>query len=581
VNILSIELRPLQDGTAWSWGKTSTPIWEYIKMQGHEVVRTSAEGFFGKHAKEKLNNADVVLYQNTDLIKQDYFIPEKSVIRLGSVQRWNVAALKQCKAVIATNQALYDSIKAVNGEITVIPNGLDLDKWGVLPDIEGFTVGFSAHASQKGKGLELVQEAVKKAGGRLKTAIYPDTFIPYESMRAEFYGKINVLVSASANEGCNNCIMEALACGIPVILTKTGYHGDLLTNGRNCLFTQRSDNDIARCITLLKNDVKLRDTLSAGGRVFAEEHHNHKTVAERYVKVLDKAKSNMQKTHIPKEIKEVAPIPEQEKPYREEVAKFEGGYGYLTVAFGENYLKATKDCIDSILKLSKYKLCIITNVENYKEFLPDTDRVLINYLPIPNETNRIYRTNALWLTPFDRTLLIDADMKLDSPDADKLFDVLDDHDLGIKLYQRNMDGSHPEWSWYKPLVKACGGTMPVDVYQPVMVFDNRPFAWRFFRLWNTYLYHTVFNRLPKAGRDMPPLAVTMQKLKGQGKIYEMPPETVEWKRTKGSEKGRLFIHYGPHGTAGDWNTTINKHKPFDKQLIKLNDRDWGRVNAAV
>ncbi len=285
MKILSIELRPLQHGEAWSWGKTSGPIWDYIISQGHEVARTGFEGFFGQQAIDKLDNADVVLYQNTDLIKPAYFIPEKSVIRLGNLQSFNLTALKQAKAVIATNQVLYDSIKSINGNITVIPNGIDLDKWEYVQKLPELVVGFSAHASQKSKGLELVQEGVAKAGAVLKTAIYPDTFIPYGRMYDEFYRKIGILISASANEGCSNVIMEALACGVPVILTKTGYHGETLTDKLNCLFTQRNGNDIARCINLLKNDPKLCATLRKNGREYAERHHNHKVVASQYLKV--------------------------------------------------------------------------------------------------------------------------------------------------------------------------------------------------------------------------------------------------------------------------------------------------------
>jgi len=307
MNILSVELRPLLHGEPWSYGNTITCVWNELQSQGHSVIRTSAEGFFGKHADDKLNTADVVIYQGADLIKPQYYLPEKSVIRLGSMTNFNITAIKQCKSVVVTNKALLLSVKAIHSDVCLIQNGIDIDKWAVLPEREEFTVGFSAHQLQQGKGFDLVQSACEKAGVKLKTALYPDTYIPYSKMYEEFYGNISCLVSASSSEGCSNTVMEALSCGIPVILTKVGYHGDTLTDGRNCLFTQRDSNHIAECITRLKNDAVLRNTLRMEGRKFAEVNHNHKEIAKMYLACLERSAGNTIKKAAPK--KEIPQMP--------------------------------------------------------------------------------------------------------------------------------------------------------------------------------------------------------------------------------------------------------------------------------
>jgi len=297
MRILSLELRPLFNGEPWSFGMTIDPVWKYIESQGHVITRVSAEAFYGNKALQQLEENDVILYQNTQLIKSDYYIPEKSVIRLGSIHPFNVPALKSCKAIIVTSNILKEGISQVRSkDVYLIPNGIDLDIWKPITPLEEFTVGYAAHHGLENyrfaKGFEIVYSACQKAGVKLNTAIYPDYFIPHRKMYDDFYSKISCFVLPSLSEGCNNCVMESLACGIPVIITKVGYHGDNLKHKQTCLFTDRFDGELAGCITQLKNDPILYDTLRTKGREFAEQNHNHKAVAEAYLEIFNSGKKN-------------------------------------------------------------------------------------------------------------------------------------------------------------------------------------------------------------------------------------------------------------------------------------------------
>jgi glycosyltransferase involved in cell wall biosynthesis len=308
MNILSVELRPLMKGEPWSFGITSKPVWDYLRSQGHTVISTPAEEFHGKQATDKLNNADVVLYQNTELIKPQYYIPQKSVIRLGGIHKFNVTKLKSCHSVIVTNKALWQMMITVRHNCTyIVPNGIELDKHPLTSPPDDFIVGYAAHSQRaKLKGFDLVYSACQKACVRLKTAIYPDTYFPPERMYEDFYSKISCLVLPSSSEGCSNVVMEALAYGVPVITTITGYHGDCLAHLQNCIFITRDENHIAECISRLKNDATLYDTLRKNGRQFAEEHHDHKKVAEQYLEVFNTVpKEHITITTSKREIKEM------------------------------------------------------------------------------------------------------------------------------------------------------------------------------------------------------------------------------------------------------------------------------------
>jgi glycosyltransferase involved in cell wall biosynthesis len=311
MKILSLELRPLFNGEPWSFGMTVDPIWKYIESQGHIITRQSAESFYGNKALKLLEENDVILYQNTQLIKSEYYIPEKSVIRLGSIHPFNVSVLKSCSAIILTSNILKEGIGQVRSkDVYLIPNGLDLDEWKPIISPEEFIVGYSAHHGMENykfaKGFDIVYSACQKASVKLKTAIYPDTFIPHKKMYDEFYSKISCFVLPSLSEGCNNCVMESMACGIPVIISKVGYHGDNLINKHTCLFTGRFEGELAGCITRLKNDALLYDTLRNKGREFAEQNHNHKMIAEAYLEIFNQVNKNKLTVPIKKSISKIS-----------------------------------------------------------------------------------------------------------------------------------------------------------------------------------------------------------------------------------------------------------------------------------
>jgi glycosyltransferase involved in cell wall biosynthesis len=104
-------------------------------------------------------------------------------------------------------------------------------------------------------------------------------------MREEFYAQISCLVHpvAEGKEGASNTIMEALACGVPVITTRhCGFHADHLRDGQEILYAERSASGLAQQIKRLRSDSNLRERLSRNGRRFVERHHDIARVAREY-----------------------------------------------------------------------------------------------------------------------------------------------------------------------------------------------------------------------------------------------------------------------------------------------------------
>ncbi|MDB5378374.1 MAG: hypothetical protein JWR00_2820, partial [Rubritepida sp.] len=206
--------------------------------------------------------------------------------------------LAKFDAVVALNLALYRQLAPLHPRVVLIPNALDLREWNAegrrksLP--ADFTVGFAASATSpaeiKVKGVAVAEGAAQETGTRLHRLQRGDgTQIPHDRMREEFYSRIHTLVHpvAPGREGSSNVIMEALACGVPVITTLgAGLHSELLVDRKSVLIRDAKVEDFAEAIELLRSDRKLRDNIAATGRDFAERNHNLPTAAGAYARLI-------------------------------------------------------------------------------------------------------------------------------------------------------------------------------------------------------------------------------------------------------------------------------------------------------
>lgn len=82
---------------------------------------------------------------------------------------------------------------------------------------------------------------------------------------------LDLFVLASATEGMSNAILEAQACGLPVIATAVGGNGELVADGANGLLVRAGDvAALARALAALAADPAQRHALGAAARVRVE-----------------------------------------------------------------------------------------------------------------------------------------------------------------------------------------------------------------------------------------------------------------------------------------------------------------------
>jgi len=87
--------------------------------------------------------------------------------------------------------------------------------------------------------------------------------IPRDSLRT-FYGSADVFVSAEKKAGWSNPTIEAMACGCPVICTRSGTT-DFAVHGETALVVPRTAWHVRRAVRRLMDDDALRQRLAAAG----------------------------------------------------------------------------------------------------------------------------------------------------------------------------------------------------------------------------------------------------------------------------------------------------------------------------
>jgi glycosyltransferase involved in cell wall biosynthesis len=100
-----------------------------------------------------------------------------------------------------------------------------------------------------------------------------------------YWQQATVGILSSHNEGMPLCLMEAAACGVPVIAPAVGGIPELVKDGFTGLLTKPGDaQDLANALEMLLKDEELRLRMGAAARARAKEHFS----VERQVNELQK-----------------------------------------------------------------------------------------------------------------------------------------------------------------------------------------------------------------------------------------------------------------------------------------------------
>lgn len=160
----------------------------------------------------------------------------------------------------------------------VISDGVDLDlfkmedlnKFKELKDNDTIRIGwtgnskFADEAGDDLKGLnKIINPAIKELkeeGYKIELAVADRNikFIPHNEM-PQYYNKIDIYICASRTEGSPDTVIEAMACGIPIISTDVGIVPEVFGEKQKEFIIERTKEELKRkIINLISNKQKFK-----------------------------------------------------------------------------------------------------------------------------------------------------------------------------------------------------------------------------------------------------------------------------------------------------------------------------------
>ena len=228
--------------------------------------------------------------------------------------------LKNANGIISTQQRYIEMsphLKRFSGKISVIPCGVDTNRFRklpiekrenfifflgmmnryhgykgldwlleTLPQVKREIPGIKLIVGGRGEMITVYRQKVKSLG--LEDEVEFHGFIPDERL-VEYYNRCSVFVLpsiSSAQEGFGMVLLEALACGTPVVTTDiVGIAADVQKNNTGIVVQPEIDWQLAAAIVEILKDRKAAEEMGDRGRKLVKEKYSWGKVGEKVLKL--------------------------------------------------------------------------------------------------------------------------------------------------------------------------------------------------------------------------------------------------------------------------------------------------------
>lgn len=267
-------------------------------------------GFISFLLKKIFNIPYIVLLRGPDVPfhEKKWYYLDKFVLQFLSPYVW-----KNAKHVVANSLVLKELAQNISKktEIKVITNGIDGEYFfpepkhklqneikllsvGRISKIKGFDLVI--HAISKLKNIDLTYTIVgdgpeSKNLETLKVRLGLEKKVFLSGIKSknelrEIYRSSDIFILPSHNEGMSNALLEAMACGLPVIVTNAGGTIELINHGKNgFIFPKGNIDELVKCLSILINDENKRLELGINARKTAEIF-SWKMIASEFKKLI-------------------------------------------------------------------------------------------------------------------------------------------------------------------------------------------------------------------------------------------------------------------------------------------------------
>jgi teichuronic acid biosynthesis glycosyltransferase TuaC len=240
----------------WLWASAAAPAVRALLGEARDDVILDAHFLYPDAVAAVLVGQEVGVPVVMSARGSDVNVKCENAVMRRAVQ-W---AARRCAAVITVSEALaaqLGRLGIVPPRLEVLPNGVDLEKFKPLDrerartqlGVQGRVLASVGHLlADKGHALAIealahtdatllivgdgperaVLEAIARRRGVKDRVVFLGV-VPHAAM-ATVYAAADVLVLASAREGMPNVVLESLACGTPVVATRVGGIGEVMTS---------------------------------------------------------------------------------------------------------------------------------------------------------------------------------------------------------------------------------------------------------------------------------------------------------------------------------------------------------------
>lgn len=169
--------------------------------------------------------------------------------------------LDQCCQVLAvSNDKLFDRFKNVHPNVKLAPGGVDTDVFTYKDRKCNETpiVGWSGSVGvfdAKFRGLDIIGRACEELGWLFHPALRQIKHRNEQEMVDYYHNEIDIYVEMSKSAGRQNGMIEAAACGLPVISYNCGIAEDFICNNTNgILINERNVDKLKQALITVKDN---------------------------------------------------------------------------------------------------------------------------------------------------------------------------------------------------------------------------------------------------------------------------------------------------------------------------------------
>lgn len=209
-------------------------------------------------------------------------------------------------AICVSTKNLDESLElklATQDKMVVIPNAIDpekfykMDKELVRKKLgfkeDDFIVSFMGSFDER-KGVMRLSAAMKQVNLAKVIYIGSGELMPIgdeilfagrlsHDQVCEYLNASDVFVLPTLAEGCSNAILEAMACGLPIISSDQDFNNEILTPADSIRIDSMDINAIAEAINQIKNDAYLRNKMSESALIHSQPFH----IKNRALRIMD------------------------------------------------------------------------------------------------------------------------------------------------------------------------------------------------------------------------------------------------------------------------------------------------------